>query len=48
MLPGLAGDLARLGCQNVHIEVVQNAGHYVIADQPATVAALIERYAEVI
>jgi hypothetical protein len=33
------------GCVNVKTELIKNSVHYVFQEQPAAVAALIERYA---
>jgi pimeloyl-ACP methyl ester carboxylesterase len=45
LLPRMAASLRQHGCTNVTTEVIQDSGHYVVAEQPTRVAALIERYA---
>jgi pimeloyl-ACP methyl ester carboxylesterase len=43
--PRVAEALKKLGCANVTVETIHNSLHYVADEQPAQVAALIERYA---
>jgi pimeloyl-ACP methyl ester carboxylesterase len=45
LLPGLAETLQAYGWTNVTVELIENSGHYVADEQPAALAALIERYA---
>jgi pimeloyl-ACP methyl ester carboxylesterase len=41
----IAVALGEHGCSNVRSEIIKNSGHYVVNEQPDSVAALIERYA---
>jgi len=41
----IAQALREHGCEDVTVEPVQDSGHWVVDEQPALVAALIERYA---
>jgi pimeloyl-ACP methyl ester carboxylesterase len=43
--PRIAADLRAHGCANVTIELIKDGGHYVLDEQPQSVAALIEHYA---
>jgi len=43
--PRIAESLRKHGCTNVTIEVINNSGRFVVDEQPAAVAELIERYA---
>lgn len=43
--PRVAEALRKLGCANVTVEMISDSSHYVADEQPAQVAALIERYA---
>jgi pimeloyl-ACP methyl ester carboxylesterase len=43
--PTVAASLRNHGWRNVSVEVIANSGHQVIDEQPAAVAALLERYA---
>ena len=45
MIPKIAEGLRANGCTHVETGLIQNAIHYVVEDQPAEVADLIERYA---
>jgi pimeloyl-ACP methyl ester carboxylesterase len=45
LLPEIAEDLRIHGCKNIKIEIIKNGGHYIVDEQPETVAELIERYA---
>ena len=45
LLPRLADSLRQHGCTNVTVEVVKDSGHWVVDEQPDSVAELIERYA---
>lgn len=45
LLPKLAESLKEHGCTRVAVEVVRNSGHWVVDEQPESVAELIERYA---
>jgi pimeloyl-ACP methyl ester carboxylesterase len=45
LYPRLAESLKEHGCTRVVVEVIKNSGHWVVDEQPATVAELIERYA---
>jgi pimeloyl-ACP methyl ester carboxylesterase len=45
LIPRVAAALRSHGCANVTIETIQNSGHYVVEEQPKSVAGLIERYA---
>lgn len=44
-VPTIADSVRAKGCANVKTELVKNSVHYVFQEQPAAVAALIERYA---
>jgi pimeloyl-ACP methyl ester carboxylesterase len=44
-LPSLAAALRAHGCESVTTEVIKGSAHYVAAEQPDAVAALIERVA---
>jgi pimeloyl-ACP methyl ester carboxylesterase len=44
-LPEIAESLRISGCTNVITEVIKNSGHYVVEEQPQSVAELIGRYA---
>jgi pimeloyl-ACP methyl ester carboxylesterase len=41
----IADSMRAQGCANVKTELIKNSVHYVFQEQPAAVAALIERYA---
>ena len=41
----VAQALREHGCEDVTVALVQDSGHWVVDEQPALVAALIERYA---
>ena len=43
--PRIAEVLRTLGCANVTVETIHNSAHFVADEQPAQVAALIERFA---
>lgn len=43
--PTVAKALRNLGCQNVVVETIKDSGHWVVEEQPAAVATLLERYA---
>jgi len=43
--PRVAEAIRKLGCANVTVETINDSAHYVADEQPAQVAALIERYA---
>lgn len=45
LLPKLADALRQHGCTNVSVEIVKNSGHWVVDEQPDSVAELIERHA---
>jgi pimeloyl-ACP methyl ester carboxylesterase len=45
LLPDIAKALQTHGWTNVTVELIENSGHYVADEQPAALAALIERYA---
>ena len=45
LLPDIAEALQTHGWTNVTVELIENSGHYVADEQPAALAALIERYA---
>jgi pimeloyl-ACP methyl ester carboxylesterase len=45
LLPEIAETLQTHGWTDVTVELIENSGHYVADEQPAAVAALIERYA---
>ena len=45
LLPRLADSLRQHGCTNVTVEVVKDSGHWVVDEQPDSVAELIERHA---
>jgi pimeloyl-ACP methyl ester carboxylesterase len=45
LMPALAEALRDHGCANVRIEVIENSVHYLVDEQPGSVAQLIERYA---
>ncbi len=45
MIPKIAADLRKHGCQNVSTEIIKNSSHYAPDEQPKSVAELIERYA---
>ena len=45
LLPRLADSLRQHGCTNVTIEVVKDSGHWVVDEQPDSVAELIKRHA---
>jgi len=44
-LPRIAEAMRAHGCTNVKTEIVKASAHYVVEEQPAAVAELIERYA---
>ena len=46
MVPGFAEGLRVNGCRHVNTGLIPGAVHYIVEDQPAEVAELIERYAE--
>jgi pimeloyl-ACP methyl ester carboxylesterase len=41
----IAEALRKHGCENVTVETIRDSGHWVVDEQPAAVAALLERYA---
>jgi len=41
----VAEDLRKHGCERVTVETIRDSGHWVVDEQPATVAGLLERYA---
>lgn len=43
--PAIAESLNKYGCTNVTVEPIADSEHFVVDEQPAVVAALIERYA---
>jgi len=45
LMPRLAEDLRVHGCADVKLEIIKNSVHYVVNEQPETVAELIQRYA---
>jgi pimeloyl-ACP methyl ester carboxylesterase len=45
LLPRLADSLRKHGCTSVTVEVVKDSGHWVVDEQPDSVAELIERHA---
>jgi pimeloyl-ACP methyl ester carboxylesterase len=45
LLPKVAEDMRTHGCGSVTIEIIKNAAHYLVDEQPETVSELIERYA---
>jgi pimeloyl-ACP methyl ester carboxylesterase len=45
LMPSFAEALRAHGCANVKVEVIKNSVHFVVDEQPAAVAELIERYA---
>src|SRR5579863_4933999 len=45
LMPSFAEALRAHGCANVKVEVIKNAVHYVVDEQPEAVAQLVERYA---
>lgn len=45
LLPKIAEGLRANGCTRVETGLIRDSVHYVVADQPSTVADLIERYA---
>ncbi len=47
MVPVFAEGLRFTGCRHVNTELIPGAVHYVVEDQPAEVAELIDRYAAV-
>jgi pimeloyl-ACP methyl ester carboxylesterase len=47
LLPRMAEALRQHGCTQVTTEVIQDSGHYVVAEQPTRVAELLERYASI-
>jgi pimeloyl-ACP methyl ester carboxylesterase len=44
LLPQIADGLRAKGCSNVKTSLIADCGHYVIADQPDSVASLIEEF----
>jgi pimeloyl-ACP methyl ester carboxylesterase len=45
LLPRLADSLRQHGCANVTVAVIKDSGHWVVDEQPDSVAELIERHA---
>ncbi len=46
LVPRIAEALRGHGCASVKTEVIRNSAHYIVDEQPETVAELIERYAK--
>ena len=44
-LPTVAADLRAKGASDVEVVVIEGSGHYMVDEQSATVAALIETHA---